>query len=487
MLKPFVASLTIVLCAAALPADPGQDCAKGQDLARQIQACSDAITRNSNDWLSYLGRAQLHETLGRSWGNQDEYEKAALDFDQALRLVNTALGARPNSELEHLSEALRAHRDCDQSKDPPRRIEGCADLIRNWQDAPQGVAFAHVNRGAGYAKLKDYPRAFAEYDEAIALSPNYLNGYLYRANLNRFVGRFPNAAEDLRRAADLVEAITREQPDPQLNAFVKSLREEIVEVNAYGQVEERWVAYLKEIQADWDEKSSNWPSKPYDLYRNTRRLPLSVSGRPVARLTSNPTSIERGQSSTLEWSTDSATDIQIQPELGPVDPSGSRRVHPTQSTTYHLTAKGPDETVDVSTRIIVRVGPPLPHPADADLGGDDVEAVWRRSVHPIYFDYDSYEVREDQRATVQANLRFFLAHPALAILIDGHCDERGSEEYNLGLGDRRANALKEVLVELGIPGDRISTNTFGKERPICTEATEDCWQKNRRAEFSWKQ
>jgi peptidoglycan-associated lipoprotein len=68
-------------------------------------------------------------------------------------------------------------------------------------------------------------------------------------------------------------------------------------------------------------------------------------------------------------------------------------------------------------------------------------------------------------------------------VIEGHCDERGSEEYNLGLGDRRANALKEALGALGINGDRIRTLSYGKERPVCTDANEDCWQRNRRGQF----
>ena len=77
--------------------------------------------------------------------------------------------------------------------------------------------------------------------------------------------------------------------------------------------------------------------------------------------------------------------------------------------------------------------------------------------------------------------RIFAADPSFSVVIEGHCDERGSAEYNLGLGDRRASAAKEYLVQLGVPADRMTTISYGKEKPQCTEANEACYQKNRRA------
>ena len=109
-------------------------------------------------------------------------------------------------------------------------------------------------------------------------------------------------------------------------------------------------------------------------------------------------------------------------------------------------------------------------------------------VQDAYFDYDKSDIREDARATLTRDataLRAILSdYPTGDIIIEGHCDERGSAEYNLGLGDRRAASAKDFLVQLGIPADRLRTISYGKERPQCTESTESCWQLNRRVHFS---
>ena len=111
-----------------------------------------------------------------------------------------------------------------------------------------------------------------------------------------------------------------------------------------------------------------------------------------------------------------------------------------------------------------------------------------REAQDVFFDYDKSEVRDDSRAalTHDADLlkRIFAADPSFMVVIEGHCDERGSTEYNLGLGDRRATGAKEFLVQLGVPGDRISTISYGKDRPVCTDATEECYQRNRRAHLA---
>lgn len=109
-------------------------------------------------------------------------------------------------------------------------------------------------------------------------------------------------------------------------------------------------------------------------------------------------------------------------------------------------------------------------------------------VQDAFFDYDKSDIREDARATLTRNadaLKAILADfPGQSITVEGHCDERGSAEYNLGLGDRRANAAKEFLVQLGVSADRLRVVSYGKERPQCTDSNEACWQKNRRAHFS---
>ena len=105
-----------------------------------------------------------------------------------------------------------------------------------------------------------------------------------------------------------------------------------------------------------------------------------------------------------------------------------------------------------------------------------------------FFDYDSTNLRADAQATLTqdaAALKSILTDfPSATIVIEGHCDERGSAEYNLALGDKRASAAQDFLVKSGVPADKIHTISYGKERPQCTEENESCWQKNRRVHFA---
>jgi peptidoglycan-associated lipoprotein len=111
-----------------------------------------------------------------------------------------------------------------------------------------------------------------------------------------------------------------------------------------------------------------------------------------------------------------------------------------------------------------------------------------RQVQDIHFDYDKSDIRPQDQSILQADATalksIFGLDPNFTVTVEGHCDERGSAEYNLGLGDRRASATKDALVGLGVPGDRLKTISYGKERPLCTEAAEQCYQRNRRAHFS---
>jgi peptidoglycan-associated lipoprotein len=101
----------------------------------------------------------------------------------------------------------------------------------------------------------------------------------------------------------------------------------------------------------------------------------------------------------------------------------------------------------------------------------------------IYFDYDADELRDEARASLDAKLRLLNANPGLAIRVAGHCDERGSDEYNIALGRRRAEAAKRYLTDRGVDASRIETASFGRERPASTGGSEDAWSKNRRDEF----
>ena len=94
--------------------------------------------------------------------------------------------------------------------------------------------------------------------------------------------------------------------------------------------------------------------------------------------------------------------------------------------------------------------------------------LFASSMQDVYFDYDSYDVSQKYQQALQADARFLQQHPNIKFTIEGHCDERGSTEYNLALGDNRANSTKQALISLGIPAARIRTISYGKEKPFCT-------------------
>lgn len=111
------------------------------------------------------------------------------------------------------------------------------------------------------------------------------------------------------------------------------------------------------------------------------------------------------------------------------------------------------------------------------------EANARRLLKAVYYDFDSAELRQDGRDTLTQNAANMKRYPALAVRIEGHCDERGTVEYNLALGDRRARAAREALVSMGVSGNKLRTISYGKERPADPGHTEAAWAMNRRAEF----
>jgi len=101
----------------------------------------------------------------------------------------------------------------------------------------------------------------------------------------------------------------------------------------------------------------------------------------------------------------------------------------------------------------------------------------------IYFDYDQYDIRPDAKPILENIASWLSKNPNTKILIEGHCDERGTNEYNIALGDRRAKSARDFLVALGISQSRIEMISYGEEKPVCNEHTEECWSKNRRAHF----
>lgn len=101
----------------------------------------------------------------------------------------------------------------------------------------------------------------------------------------------------------------------------------------------------------------------------------------------------------------------------------------------------------------------------------------------IHFDFDRYAIRSEDRKILEANATWLKDHPTYHALIEGHCDERGTNEYNLALGERRAKAAMNYLVSVGVAASRIGIVSYGEERPLCTDKAESCWSQNRRAHF----
>lgn len=144
--------------------------------------------------------------------------------------------------------------------------------------------------------------------------------------------------------------------------------------------------------------------------------------------------------------------------------------------TYTLMAKGPGGTQDATTRVTVNPVPVArtvtPQPSEEEL--------FAKNMKDVFFDFNKSNIRPDEVPVANHNAQFLEKHADIKITVEGHCDDRGSEEYNLALGDSRANSLKHSLEQEGINADRIKTISYGKEKPFCGQDNEQCWQENRR-------
>jgi peptidoglycan-associated lipoprotein len=201
--------------------------------------------------------------------------------------------------------------------------------------------------------------------------------------------------------------------------------------------------------------------------------------QPTVTLSASPATINRGDSSTLSWTSTNATQLTIAPGVGSVNAEGSTAVTPSDSTTYTITASGPGGSANATARVDISVPPPPVQKAPEP----DLNELFMREVRDAYFDFNKADIRPDAREALTKTADFLRNYPQFRVTVEGHCDERGSTEYNLALGDRRAGAVKQYLVSLGISADRISTVSFGKEKPFCTQGNETCWQQNRRGHF----
>lgn len=200
---------------------------------------------------------------------------------------------------------------------------------------------------------------------------------------------------------------------------------------------------------------------------------------PTATIEASPTEVQQGQSVTLTWKTSNATDVAIA-QVGAVQANGFQSVTPTESTTYHLTAKGPGGVQEADARVTV-----VPASAtQSNSPGNEGNLSDSGNRLDIFFDLDDYSIRPDQVATIQTDAQFLKEHPDMRIVVEGHCDELGSTEYNLALGDKRATQVKAALEKAGVSPARMRTVSYGKELPVCTEQTDNCFSLNRRAHIT---
>jgi len=206
--------------------------------------------------------------------------------------------------------------------------------------------------------------------------------------------------------------------------------------------------------------------------------PPPAAVKPTVSLSADKTTINPGESAKLTWTSTDANNVSIAPEVGAVTAQGTTTVTPAKSTTYTVTASGPGGNADATVSIAVNTPAVSEAPKTSSI-----DELFLQEVADAYFDYDSAELRPDARQAVQKDAAFFKQYPTMRVTIEGHCDERGSTEYNLALGQRRANAVMQYLVSLGIPESRLNATSWGKEKPFCMEATEACYAKNRRGHF----
>ena len=206
--------------------------------------------------------------------------------------------------------------------------------------------------------------------------------------------------------------------------------------------------------------------------------PSPTPAAPTVTLQASPSTITQGASSTLTWSSSNASQVQLYPEVGNVPAQGVRTVSPTASTLYTARATGTGSEATATASITVLVNSAA-HSAPTPT----LEELFQQNVSDVYFDYDKADLSPDARGILTRDGEFLRAHSEIRFTIEGHCDERGGEEYNLALGARRAASAKQFLVSLGLPADQIQTVSFGKERPFCTEENETCYRQNRRGHF----
>lgn len=228
------------------------------------------------------------------------------------------------------------------------------------------------------------------------------------------------------------------------------------------------------------------PAGPSGLPAPDREAGLPA---PELDLLIEPAVIGPGESAMLSWTARYADAVNIEPAIGQVDLAGRIKVFPDSSTTWTVTADGPGGSAVREARVEVRspgaARPDTPSVGEEDLSRMSLEEQFEAFVKPVFFRFDSAELDDQGRLTLDANARWLLRpeNAGLRIVIEGHADARGTEEYNLALGDKRAVAAREYLVSRGVDPARLITVSLGEERPVDPRETEEAFALNRRAHF----
>ena len=256
----------------------------------------------------------------------------------------------------------------------------------------------------------------------------------------------------------------------------------------------RQLATLVLLTATFVFSSCRNPPPPPPVVGPTPPPPPPVATpAPTITLTANPATVNAGQASTLTWQATNATSVTIDQGVGTVPTNGNRQVNPTASITYQATATGPGgKAQSAPARITVNIPPPPPGPTakppvpptpapTLSLADQFRQAIASQA---ILFDYDSSSIRSDQIPRLQSHASWLKQNATVRFTIEGHADERGSQEYNIGLGDERATSVMNYLAGQGVAANRMTTISYGEERPLCKTADEGCYQQNRRAAFT---
>jgi len=186
----------------------------------------------------------------------------------------------------------------------------------------------------------------------------------------------------------------------------------------------------------------------------------------------------------LIWGASNADVVVIDHGIGEVDKSGRLKVFPTETSTYRIVAVGPGGNTE--KRVTLEVGQqPQPGVLEEELAGKPLAERFTYLVKPVFFPYDSAELSDEAKLTLDGNVRWFVSpeNRGWTIVIEGHTDERGTAEYNLALGDKRAQVVRAYLAEHGVDPSRLITISLGEERPFDPRLTEDAYAFNRRAHF----